>query len=208
MSVAQTSRVTAAMVLLGLLSGCAASNYQNTADNDYFSRDMPSLAERAASRMSPLEDPAAGGSFLEDPAAAIREALMAEHDRWAGTPYRFGGTGMSGIDCSALVQNIFSDAFQVQLPRTTGSQVHTGEPITRDQLSPGDLVFFRPPGNRHVGIYVGQGRFLHASSARGVMISKLDNSYWRRYYWQARRPLEPTRLSMRQFAYSPAGMGG
>ncbi|HAR09120.1 MAG TPA: glycoside hydrolase, partial [Cobetia sp.] len=70
--------------------------------------------------MSPLEDPAAGGSFLEDPAAAIREALMAEHDRWAGTPYRFGGTGMSGIDCSALVQNIFSDAFQVQLPRTTG----------------------------------------------------------------------------------------
>lgn len=206
MSVAQTCRVTAAMMMLGLLVGCASQ--QDTAQNDYFSRDMPTLAERAASRMSPVEVPNTGGSFLDDPAAAIREALMAEHDRWAGTPYRFGGTNMSGIDCSALVQNIFSDAFQVELPRTTGSQLHMGEPITRDQLSPGDLVFFKPPGNRHVGIYVGQGRFLHASSSRGVMISKLDNSYWRRYYWQARRPLEPTHLSMRQFAYSQAQFGG
>jgi len=204
MSVAQTCRAATVLIALGLLTGCAASGQRDVADNEYFSRDMPSLAERAAGRMSPVNNPLAqGDSFLTNPTGDIRRALLAEHDRWAGTPYRLGGTSFSGVDCSALVQNIFNEAFQVDLPRTTGSQVHTGVPIAKGELSAGDLVFFRPPGSyRHVGIYVGEGRFLHASSSRGVMISKLSNSYWSRYYWQARRPMTSTDLAMRQFAYT------
>ncbi|ALM51868.1 C40 family peptidase [Halomonas huangheensis] len=198
MSVVTTYGAAAVLLLLaGALTGCASNSQKDVADNDYYSRSMPTLADRVSSAQSL----AAQDSYLTNPAGAIREALMDEHDRWAGTPYRLGGTSFSGIDCSALVQNVFSEAFQVELPRTTGSQVNTGVAISRFELEPGDLVFFRPPGNRHVGIYVGDGRFLHASSSRGVMISKLNNRYWSRYYWQARRPMEPTELSLRQLAY-------
>jgi len=132
------------------------------------------------------------------PPALIQQALLAQHERWVGTPYRIGGTSFQGVDCSALVQNVFEETFRLSLPRTTGEQVHQGQPVSRGELVPGDLVFFRPPGRYdHVGIYLGEGRFLHASSSRGVMISRLDNRYWQRHYWQARRTLEPTHLAQR-----------
>nr|WP_300310826.1 NlpC/P60 family protein [Halomonas sp.] len=195
MSVALSCRAAAALVLLGLLAGCASSSQKDVASQDYYSQDLPGMASQTPPSMSPAgESLAAVGDEL------VRSTLMEEHEKWAGTPYRLGGTSFSGIDCSALVQNIFNEAFQVDLPRTTGSQIHTGVPIARAELSPGDLVFFRPPGNRHVGIYVGDGRFLHASSSRGVMISKLSNSYWSRYYWQARRPLQSTDLASLQLS--------
>ncbi|HSP58995.1 MAG TPA: NlpC/P60 family protein, partial [Halomonas sp.] len=102
------------------------------------------------------------------------------------------------VDCSALVQNIFSESFHYDLPRTTGEQVELGEVVERSQLQAGDLVFFQPPGSyRHVGIYLGEGLFLHASTSRGVMISELDNQYWQQHYWQARRTLEPVQLAQR-----------
>ncbi len=119
----------------------------------------------------------------------------------AGWPYRLGGTSRRGIDCSALVQHVFNDTFRLALPRSTGEQVHQGTPIARDELQAGDLVFFRPPGAYdHVGIYVGDGYFLHASTSQGVKLSRLENAYWRRHYWQARRALEPTQLARRVVA--------
>ncbi|QEM81103.1 NlpC/P60 family protein [Halomonas binhaiensis] len=203
MSVALSCRAAAALVLLGLLAGCASSSQKDVASQDYYSQDLPGMAAQTPPLMSP-----AGGSLTANVGdELVRETLMEEHGKWAGTPYRLGGTSFSGIDCSALVQNIFNEAFQVDLPRTTGSQINTGIPIGRTELSPGDLVFFRPPGSRHVGIYVGDGRFLHASSSRGVMISKLSNSYWSRYYWQARRPLQSTDLASLQLSSSGYGFG-
>lgn len=128
----------------------------------------------------------------------IRDALMAEHDYWVGTPYRLGGESRHGVDCSALVQQIFDKAFALDLPRTTKGQVLEGRRIETDELKPGDLVFFRPSSAyRHVGIYVGDGHFLHASASRGVIISRMDNVFWRRHFWQARRPLERTELAQR-----------
>ncbi|WP_110647428.1 NlpC/P60 family protein [Salinicola peritrichatus] len=128
----------------------------------------------------------------------IREALLDEHRRWVGTPYALGGTTHRGIDCSALMQHIFTEAFSLELPRTTGEQVLEGSRVARDQLKAGDLVFFRPPGiYNHVGVYVGDGYFLHASTSQGVKLSRLDNVYWKRYYWQARRPMERTQLAQR-----------
>ncbi|MFC0267985.1 C40 family peptidase [Kushneria aurantia] len=129
--------------------------------------------------------------------AQIEDALMSEYSAWKGTPYRYGGETSSGIDCSALVQRVYRDGFSFDLPRTTAGQVLTGRRVERDELKPGDLVFFKPyRGDRHVGIYIGDGRFMHASSSNGVRISELDNPYWQRHYWQSRRPLDGVNLAM------------
>jgi hypothetical protein len=109
--------------------------------------------------------------------------LYQQHEAWQGTPYRIGGVSRSGIDCSAFVQITFRELFSVDLPRTTDQQLRVGQPINRAQLQSGDLVFFR--NGRHVGIYVEDHKFLHASTTRGVMISSLKNTYWSRNFWQA-----------------------
>lgn len=126
----------------------------------------------------------------------IRLVLEQQFENWAGTPYRLGGQDKRGVDCSGLVQNIFTDAFDIQLPRTTSEQVSLGQPVQRQALQPLDLVFFNTGRTQHVGIYLGQGEFLHASTSRGVIISKLDNPYWKRNYWTARRPVEPTQIQV------------
>lgn len=192
-------RVTAMCLLLaGVLSGCAGTpQTPPTAgtglSSNFYSDEAPGHA------LSPVNRLAEGlQRFRRISPALIRQALLAEHERWVGTPYVLGGEGFRGIDCSALMQRVFSEAFAVNLPRTTGAQVQEGRRVPRDELRPGDLVFFRPPGSyRHVGVYVGRGHFLHASSSEGVILSRLDNVYWGRYYWQARRPLAPTELAQR-----------
>ncbi|MDN3556354.1 C40 family peptidase [Halomonas maura] len=193
----RSSRHLLAVLSLTLLAGCAASGGGPEPAEDYFARDLPGLDR--GPRMSPVDNPILAARGLRNPPPAlIRRALMAQHKRWLGTPYRLGGTTRRGIDCSALVQHVFADTFRLPLPRTTRQQVYEGEPVARDALRPGDLVFFRPPGvSRHVGIYVGEGRFLHASTSRGVKLSSLDNRYWRRHYWQARRPLDTVHLARR-----------
>src|SRR5690554_5258321 len=187
-------------VLMALLTGCAGTTTATREiQDDYFARQLPGLMSSENLLMSPVDNPVVGlNSLRHSPPRKIREALLAQHERWAGTPYRLGGTGRGGIDCSALVQNVFNETFRLELPRTTGEQVQQGTPISRAELQVGDLIFFRPPGRYdHVGIYVGDGYFLHASTSRGVMLSELNNSYWQRYYWQARRTLEPTTLAQR-----------
>ncbi len=122
---------------------------------------------------------------------AVEHALRAEAEAWRGTPYRYGGTSRSGIDCSAFVQTVFQESFTLELPRATAGQVHEGRPVNDEGYVPGDLLFFRPRGrrSRHVGIYLGRGEFVHASSSEGVTVSRLDDAYWRRTFWKARRVL-------------------
>ncbi|PSJ44906.1 peptidase P60 [Zobellella endophytica] len=113
------------------------------------------------------------------------------YQRWRGVPYRFGGVDARGIDCSAFTRTMYQEVFGMELPRSTYEQVHLGREITKNELQPGDLVFFRiGNGTQHNGIYVGDGKFAHASSSVGVTISRLDNVYWRSRYWQARRLLD------------------
>lgn len=107
--------------------------------------------------------------------------------QWVGTRYRLGGTGTAGIDCSAFVQKTMSGAFNVHLPRSTAEQRHSGRSISKSDLQPGDLVFFRK--NNHVGVYIGGGKFVHASTSQGVTTSSLSESYWTRTYTQSRRVL-------------------
>jgi hypothetical protein len=123
---------------------------------------------------------------------AVASAIRLRGDSWMGTRYRFGGESRSGIDCSAFTRQIFRETFGMELPRNTALQVQEGVSVSRDDLAPGDLVFFRRGGTRHVGIYLGDNEFLHASTSRGVTISNLDESYYQRYYWTARRILNGT----------------
>lgn len=186
-----------------MVSGCASSTsnpYANTAAPDnYFAMSLPDMPSGDEVMMSPVVRPMVEQrqrQAIASTPALVRQALLSQHQRWVGTPYRLGGTNERGIDCSALIQNVYRDTFNMELPRTTRQQVKQGRQINRSELQAGDLVFFNPPGpSRHAGIYIGDGRFMHASSSRGVMISRLDNSYWKRYYWQSRRTLEPTHLA-------------
>ncbi|GHB27765.1 C40 family peptidase [Salinicola rhizosphaerae] len=192
-------RTAVGMALALVITGCSAPVKQQQVNAQYA---LPLVNAPAVARTS-TRSQSATQSFqdfkphLVSP-AVIREALLDEHDRWVGTPYVLGGTTHHGIDCSALMQHIFGEAFALHLPRTTEQQVQEGSRVKESDLKAGDLVFFRPPGPyNHVGVYVGDGYFLHASSSRGVKLSRLDNVYWKRYYWQARRPVAQTQLAQR-----------
>ena len=120
----------------------------------------------------------------------IEQRLRAEEQQWHGTPYRWGGLSREGIDCSGFVMTVYEDLFGLPLPRTTTAQVEAGEAVSADALQAGDLVFFRTSRKtRHVGIYLGEGEFAHASTSQGVTTSRLDNTYWRKTYWTSRRIL-------------------
>jgi cell wall-associated NlpC family hydrolase len=101
-----------------------------------------------------------------------------------------GGTTKKGVDCSGFVRAVYRNAFHVDLPRTTAGQIRVGIPVSRHALRPGDLVFFSPPGYpRHVGIYLDNNRFLHASKSTGVTMSAIEGGYWAPYFRTARRIL-------------------
>lgn len=126
-----------------------------------------------------------------DPAAANAVTLRALS--LVGTPYRYGGnTPESGFDCSGLVNYVYRDMLDLKLPRTSRELAALQGPRLQPQrLASGDLVFFGSGGNvSHVGIYVGEGRFVHAPSSGGtVRLDRLDGPYWRDHYTGARRVL-------------------
>lgn len=111
-----------------------------------------------------------------------------------GTPYRYGGTSPdTGFDCSGLIGFVFNEAAGLRLPRTTRELIDIdAKNINRSDLQAGDLVYFNSRGGRvsHIGIYVGENRFVHAPSSGGVVrIDKLDTPYWTKFYVGAKRVL-------------------
>ncbi|HTN44911.1 MAG TPA: NlpC/P60 family protein [Flavipsychrobacter sp.] len=106
-------------------------------------------------------------------------------DDWYGVRYRLGGDSKKGIDCSAFVRKMYENVFCVNLLRTACEQFSMCRFVTNtDSVKEGDLVFFKTKGSRisHVGVYLMNNFFVHASSSRGVMISSLDEVYWERRY--------------------------
>lgn len=119
--------------------------------------------------------------------SAENAPFLAEYKKWQGVPYRLGGTNYSGVDCSAFVQAVYQDAYAVSLPRTTAQQVKIGHKVAYNNAQSGDLVFFKTGRKtRHVGIYLGGNTFMHASTSKGVVLSRLDNPYWASTFWHFR----------------------
>lgn len=120
-------------------------------------------------------------------------ALLREVDIWWGTKYCMGGTSQSCIDCSALTQTIIEDVYGVEIPRTAQAQYDNCEIVKGDDtLQEGDLVFFHTTrrGISHVGLYLSNNKFVHASTSQGVMISDLNDTYWKERYRGAGRFIE------------------
>jgi lipoprotein Spr len=103
-------------------------------------------------------------------------------DEWFGTPYHLGGTSKLGVDCSALMQVFFTTLYGISLPRTAREQFDATHRVSRTELREGDLVFFNTRGGvSHVGMYLQNNKFVHASSS-GVTISDLYEDYWSRHF--------------------------
>jgi cell wall-associated NlpC family hydrolase len=123
-------------------------------------------------------------------AEEVKDVLRRQLRAWKGVRYRYGGLSKSGIDCSGFVHLTFKSQFGVFLPRTTSDLSRTGVWISRGDVRPGDMVFFKTgPSVRHVGIYIEDGTFIHASKKKGVMVSHMGEKYWAKRYWQSRRVL-------------------
>lgn len=110
---------------------------------------------------------------------------------WIGTPYRFGGSTRKGIDCSAFTKELYSQVFKIDIERNSRDIFSMVNPVKREDLKEGDLVFFKIHSRRisHVGIYLGNNRFAHASN-RGVAINSLDDEYYKKYFYRGGRMLE------------------
>ena len=122
--------------------------------------------------------------------SGLASSIVATSMNYIGVPYVFGGTSPYGFDCSGYVQYVFANA-GISIPRTADVQYEFGTPISTTELVSGDLVFFSTYtyGASHVGIYLGDNQFIHASSSRGVTIDSLGSSYWSSHYIGARRIL-------------------
>jgi len=118
----------------------------------------------------------------------IQKLILKEFEKWKGTPHKMGGNSKNGIDCSGFVHHIYTKLFNIYVPRTTKLLFNTGVRIDKSQLKPGDLVAFMPHSYpRHVGIYTGNNKFIHASTTKGVVMSDLANPYWKKHYLMSRR---------------------
>lgn len=166
----------AGLACLLALAGCGRDDVRPT--------PRPQSRAPATARDWPRVEPA-------DPAKA--NAVLMRAISLVGTPYRYGGnTPEGGFDCSGLVNYVFRDMLDLRLPRTSRElAAYQGPRIPPDRLATADLVFFGSGGSvSHVGIYVGEGRFVHAPSTGGtVRLDYLDGSYWRSHYSGARRVL-------------------
>ena len=109
---------------------------------------------------------------------------------WLGTPYRLGGDTKRGIDCSKFSLAVYENVFNTTIGFNSRNQYANVTPISKNDLQAGDLVFFkiRSRNITHVGVYLGDDKFAHASSSKGVMVSNLNEAYWKRYYYNGGRP--------------------
>jgi lipoprotein Spr len=115
--------------------------------------------------------------------------LYQEIYNWLGTPYKYAGDCKEGIDCSGFVCQLYQNVYGVKLSGSSGDLFKGVKPVKKTSLQEGDLVFFKIKQNRisHVGIYLGNNKFAHASVQNGVIISDLDDPYYKKYYYKGGR---------------------
>lgn len=188
--------LTALLVLSGTLTGCSSAQ-PSTAHyrgDSVYGDDGKQKKNKKKKKKGAKDDGGKGGSARPqrprvDPGLLARargianpmeRALVEEAAGWIGTPYLYGGTTRAGADCSGLVMEVYREVCGVKLPRSSSAQSRWCAPVEPEKMQPGDLVFFSADSEQvsHVGMFIGDGRMIHASSSRGVMVSALDNPYW------------------------------
>jgi probable lipoprotein NlpC len=166
----------AALVTVTALMGCTSVPERGQTRAGY--------ATGSSARMSTVP----GAEVDLNDREVVKSNLYAQYEEWKGTRYQIGGLSRQSVDCSGFVHITFKSRLGIVLPRSTDLQVELGQNIDKDELRPGDLVFFKTGRTlRHVGVYLEDGRFLHASSKLGVAISHLNDNYWKSAYWKAKR---------------------
>ncbi|CAM4491700.1 MAG: C40 family peptidase [Paenibacillus macerans] len=128
-----------------------------------------------------------GSAFADEQETSLSNIVNSVY----GTPYKYGGTSTAGFDCSGFTRYVF-EQMGVTLPRVSTAQYKVGTPVSKSKLQAGDLVFFNTLGGgkvSHVGVYVGDGEFAHASSSKGIRIDKLSSSYYQNRFVGAKRVL-------------------
>lgn len=173
------SSLSAPALALILLAGCSSTPQRATVSGGTAS--VPSRPHALPST----------GARVDPQAPALAEEVVLNALSLIGVPYRWGGSHPNeGLDCSGLVQWVYRGSANLQLPRRSDEMMSHGQPVLADGLRAGDLVFFNTmqrPGS-HVGIYIGQGRFIHAPNSRGVVrIESIDQTYWASRFDGARR---------------------
>jgi cell wall-associated NlpC family hydrolase len=121
------------------------------------------------------------------------DQVMYKVIEYLNTPYLWGGTSKHGIDCSAFIQTVMYQALGVMLPRTSNEQSNVGIDVARADLKFGDLLFFETRGRgrvSHVGMYLGDGYFVHSGSSTGVAVASLDSEFYSRVFLKAKRVLD------------------
>ena len=155
--------------------------------------DVKSFAPKVLPRRPPRPSDSNRDSIEESlPAGLNRDKVLLDIVKFLGVPYHYGHDGDDGTDCSGFTARIYESAVGVQLPRSTTGQYHEGVRVKRHELRFGDLVFFNTTGRRpsHVGIYIEDDLFVHASVNFGVTISSMESTYYKDRFVGARRIIE------------------
>ncbi len=128
-------------------------------------------------------------SFGYDISTILFPTLFTHIDDWIGTPYRYGGKTDDGIDCSGFVSSMLESAFGINFTGRSRDMFTRVDPVSKTEMRQGDLVFFKIRKGQisHVGIYIGDNKFAHASTSSGVIISDLNEAYYKRYFYKAGR---------------------
>ncbi|NGM62892.1 glycoside hydrolase [Sphingobacterium sp. SGG-5] len=171
----KTKKLVAAMLFIGF---CLVSQAQST----HNSKSVPDQENLAKEYFSQIMGVAIN-------ATASTKLYQFVYD-WLGTPYRLGGSSKKGIDCSKFSLALYKNVFNTTIGYNSRNQFANVTPIVKNELQPGDLVFFKIRSRHitHVGVYLGDDKFAHASSSKGVMVSNLNEAYWKRYYYKGGRP--------------------
>jgi cell wall-associated NlpC family hydrolase len=139
-----------------------------------------------------IPDSPAAYSAKKPHLAAARQSVVETALSLLGTPYRYGGASRRGFDCSGLLKYVYKESVGIKIPRHSRAQARTGKPVSPSKLAPADILLFKIKGQKslHIGMYIGNGKFIHAPSSGGkVNIQKLKAKYWKRSLRGARRVL-------------------